>query len=84
MVVSVTPEQSVSSEGRSVDECLYLTGRPTLREFLRCVRTHATTEPGRGTLPDEWHAAHDIVRELAATEAGCADVPPMAPLGPEY
>ena len=84
MVVSVTPQQSVSPEERSVDECLYLTGRPTLREFLRYVRTHATTQPGRGTLTDEWHAAHDIVRELAATEAGCADDPPMAPLGPEY
>ena len=84
MVVSVTPQQSVSPEERSVDECLYLTGRPTLREFLRYVRTHATTQPGKGTLTDEWHAAHDIVRELAATEAGCADDPSMAPLGPEY
>src|SRR5204863_9323046 len=75
MVVSVTPQQSVSPEGRPVDECLYLTGRPTLREFLRYVRTHATTQPGKGTLTDEWHAAHDIVSELAATEAGCADDP---------
>jgi len=84
MVVSVAPEQSVSPEGRSVDESLYLTGRPTLREFLRYVRTHATTQRGKGTLTDEWHAAHEVVRELAAKEAGCADDPPMAQLGPEY
>jgi hypothetical protein len=66
------------------EERLYLTGRPTLAEFLQYVRTHATSPPGKGTLTDQWHAARDMVRELTVAEAGLADDPPMTPLGPEY
>ena len=68
----------------AVAETLYLIGRPTLKGFLRYVRSHAASPPNEGTLTDEWRAANDAVRELEKEEAGLADNPPISKLGPEY
>ena len=82
------PERLPSPEGQpvnranqeSADESLYLTGRPTLKRFLRFVRNHAVRPPDEGTLTDEWEAAYEYVRTLEKEEAGAADNPPITKL----
>ncbi|MFN0088518.1 MAG: hypothetical protein ACKVX9_24220 [Blastocatellia bacterium] len=69
---------------RDADETLYLIGRPKLRHFHRFVRHHAVKPGHEGDLTDEWNAAADYVRSLEKDEAGRADDPPIARLGPEY
>src|SRR5207249_9980459 len=64
----------------AADENLYLIGRPTLKQFLRFVRSHAVNAPDEGTLTDEWQAAHDFARTLEKEEAGAADNPPITKL----
>ncbi len=66
------------------DQSLYLIGRPPLKDFLRFVRNHAVKPLGEAALTDAWQAAHAIVRQLETQEAGVADNPPIATLGPEY
>jgi len=66
------------------DESLYLIGRPTLKQFIRFARSNAVKSPGERALADEWQAASDIARGLDKDEAGIADDPPVAGLGPEY
>jgi hypothetical protein len=66
------------------DETLYLTGRPTLSQFLRFVRRHAVDPQGEAALSDAWQAAYRVVCRLATEEAGLADDPPIGKLGPEY
>ena len=59
------PERLPSPEGQpvnranqeSADESLYLTGRPTLKRFLRFVKNNAVRPADEGTLTDEWEAA---------------------------
>ena len=68
----------------TVDETLYLIGRPKLKRFLRFVRSHALNPPGDGSLTDEWQAANSVIRTLEKEEAGLADNPPIGKLGPEY
>ncbi len=63
---------------------LYLTGQPTMKQFLRYVDKHAVAPPSEGTLVDEWHAARDVLREIEKNEAGLADDPPLVKLGKEY
>jgi hypothetical protein len=84
MAATAVPERTDGREQRQVHENLYLLGRPTLRQFLRYVRGHVPSPPDKGTLTDEWHAAHEIVRALDKEEAGVADHPPLGKLGPEY
>jgi len=64
----------------ALDEHLYLIGRPTLKQFLRFVKTRAVRPPAEGTLVDEWQAAKTIVDVLEKEEAGAADDPPVATL----
>jgi len=64
----------------AVDENLYLIGRPTLKQFLRFVKSHAVDSPNEGILTDEWQAANDFVRTLEKEEAGAADNPPITEL----
>jgi len=80
------PEAQALDAIRTEDEILYLIGRPTLKQYLRFVRGHATDPPDRGALIDEWMAAHDLVRALEKDEAGLADEPSIAriPLDPMY
>ena len=76
--VAPPPSEPAPHEG------LYLTGRPTLKRFLKHVRHHAANPPHEATLLDQWHAANRIVRALEKDEAGVADGPRIDQLGPEY
>jgi len=67
-----------------VDEYLYLTGRPRMRDLIGFARSHAVTPPNEPDLMETWQAAHERVRRLEVDEAGLADDPPIRPLGPEY
>lgn len=87
----VVATQAVKGNGRvatneveGVGENLYLIGRPSLKNFLRFVKSHAVTPPDEGDLTAVWKAAHRLVRDLERTEAGAADDPPLGKLGPEY
>ena len=66
------------------DEMLYLTGRPSLKQFLGFVDDHSEQPLDDGTLVDEWHAARDVVRRIEKDEAGAADRPSIVKLGSEY
>lgn len=72
------------TEQETVRKNLYLIGRPTLKSFVRYVRSHAAKPPGEGTLAEEWQAANEIVRVLEKEEAGIADNPPIGKMGPKY
>ena len=67
------PKGVEASPPDAADENLYLNGRPTMKDFIRYVRSHAVHPPGEGTLVEEWQAANDVVRALEKDEAGCAD-----------
>jgi hypothetical protein len=77
-----SPPASIESDAAA--ETLYLTGRPTLKQFVRFVKGHAVEPPGEGTLAEQWQAAREVVHTLEREEAGAADDPPRLPLGPEY
>jgi hypothetical protein len=77
-------EPIVAEGGKDTDDYLYLTGRPSLRDFLKFVRNHDVDAPDEGTLTDEWRAAEKVVRALEAEEAGIADNPPIEKIGSEY
>jgi len=70
--------------GTSVNEMLYLTGRPTLKQFLRFVSREGVDPEPEGTLVDEWYAARDAVSGIEKEENGAANAPCMAELGLEY
>jgi hypothetical protein len=72
------------AETASAPEILYLTGRPTLKSFLRFVEKQAVTPEHDGTLVEEWHAARELVRSLEKDEAGLADNPEIVELGDDY
>jgi hypothetical protein len=63
-----------------VDETLYLTGRPTLKRFLRFVRHEAVEPEDEATLIQEWQAAKNHIDVLEKEEAGCADNPVIDPI----
>jgi plasmid stabilization system protein ParE len=65
-------------------ETLYLTGRPSLKRFIRYVRGHAVDQPPEADLAEEWQAAKRVVDTLEKEEAGLADGPALGKLGPEY
>lgn len=67
----------------SVSEMLYLTGRPTLKEFLRFVAREGIGSESEATLVDEWYAAKDALAVIEKEEKGDADAPYMRELDPE-
>ena len=77
------PQAVEQGDHAPVDETLFLTGRPTLKEFLRFVRRHAVSSLGEAALSESWQAAHEVVCRLEKEEAGLADDPPIGKLGPE-
>ena len=82
--VAALEAHEVPGHEPATGETLYLIGRPTLRGYIRFVRSHAVHPPGKGVLTDEWEAAAEVVRSLEREEAGIADDPPRITLGPEY
>ncbi|MBI2430276.1 MAG: hypothetical protein HYV29_16045 [Ignavibacteriales bacterium] len=77
------PVSRVSTNGvtkESYDENLYLIGRPTLKQFLRFVRSHAVNAPAEGELVKEWQEANAHLQALQKEEGGIADNPHIAKL----
>lgn len=72
---ALAPARASVAAPASVDEYLYLTGRPKLRHFLRFVQHNAVDPPARDVLIGEWQAAKDRIDALERTEAGLADRP---------
>src|SRR6266511_493874 len=65
-------------------EKIYLTGRPTLHQFLSFVKREGAGPYEKGALIAEWQAANEHLQSLKTQEAGLADHPPVGKLGPEY
>jgi hypothetical protein len=78
--LEIKPRMAAATNGAAADENIYLTGRPSLRRFLRFVRSNALHPEDSGTLTEEWQAAHRHIRALEKEEAGLADNPPITPL----
>jgi hypothetical protein len=78
------PKRADGTGQDGVDETLYLTGRPTLKDFIRFVGSNAVRPQDEGTLSDEWQSAAKVVRRLEKEEAGAADNPTIRKIGPEY
>ncbi len=73
------PEESASRH-----ENLFLVGRPSLKQYLRYVASHAVEPASSGVLADQWRSGLEVVRQLEKEEADLADDPPIRKLGPEY
>lgn len=65
-------------------EMVVLTGRPSLRRFLRLVDRNAVAAHDPAALAEDWKAARDHVRALEESEQYIADDPEIVPLGKEY
>ena len=81
------PCEAYRPDGRPqqpVDEMLYLTGRPTLKDFVRFTANQAVNPPDEGTLAQEWQSAANVIQALKTEEAGAADNPAIVKMGPEY
>ena len=72
--------EPVINDPNAPGETLYLTGRPSLKRFLRFVRSQAVHAEDEATLIAEWQAAKERVRKLKKDEAGAADNPVTTPV----
>ena len=72
---AVAPQKDGAAHDETVGETLYLTGRPTLKRFVRFVRQEAIQPEDDATLIAEWQGAKERLRKLKREEAGCADNP---------
>src|SRR3954466_4333868 len=77
-------QEKAVPQGAAPEESLYLMGRPPIRHVLCFARNQALNPPEESALVDAWKKAHEVVRGLERSEAGVADEPPIAKLGPEY
>jgi hypothetical protein len=78
-------DNGVGREATTTDEeRIYLAGRPSLRGFVRYVQAQARTPFDRAALVEHWQSARARLTTLERQEAGAADHPPIASLGPEY
>ena len=77
---AVEPHENVARDANEAGQTLYLTGRPTLKRFLRFVRQEAVRPEDEATLIAEWQRAKERIRALKKTEAGCADHPVTTPV----
>jgi hypothetical protein len=83
-MLAADPTQPSQPSQETVDEILYLTGRPTLKDFVHFTGSNAVNPPDEGALTDEWHAAAKVVHILETEEAGAPDNPSILKMGPEY
>lgn len=61
-------------QARSMEEHVFLSGRPPMGEYLAAVTAANAGQPvDLGPLAEEWRVANDRVRELERSEAGAAD-----------
>ena len=77
---AVAPKERSPVSPETVGEMLYLTGRPTVKRFLRFVRREAIHQEDEAALIAEWSAAKERIRTLKKDEAGCADNPVTTPV----
>lgn len=77
---AVEAEDDGASKDPSVGTTLYLTGRPTLKRFIRMVRQEAIRPDSEADLIKEWQEAKELVRALRTEEAGAADNPVTTPV----
>jgi hypothetical protein len=63
---------------------LYLTGRPTLKDFVRFTANQALDPADESVLAQEWHSAAKAIHTLESEEAGAADNPAILKMGLEY
>ncbi|HEX8077999.1 MAG TPA: hypothetical protein VF511_09305 [Chthoniobacterales bacterium] len=80
---AVSPQPNGNGDTDATGETLYLTGRPTLKRFLRFVRHEAIRPEEDAILIAEWHAAKERIRVLKKEEAGCCDNPTTTPVAVE-
>ena len=84
--VTIEVESSVPGETdrRSVDEYVYLLGRPPLKQFLDFVEEQVVDGRSleRRALIEEWTSANNVIRLLEENEAGWADNPKIGAIGP--
>ena len=71
---------ALQQEAEAPNETLYLTGRPTLKRFIRFVKTQAVRPPHEADLIAEWQTAKDRIRVLKKEQAGAADNPVTTPV----
>lgn len=57
----------------AVDESIYLTGRPKLKNFLRFANRNAVNPPDEDELIEIWQAAKAHIKRLEESESGLAD-----------
>jgi hypothetical protein len=79
--------ETARPDGRTqeqIDEMLYLTGRPTLKDFVRFTANQVLNPPDEGVLTQEWQAAAKAIQALETEEAGAADNPAILKMGSEY
>ncbi|HYZ86173.1 MAG TPA: hypothetical protein VE621_17310 [Bryobacteraceae bacterium] len=76
--------RTASPPPASANQTLYVTGRPTIKDFVHFVEREAVNVPDRRTLAEQWHAAAEVVGRLQNEDAGAADGPEIRKLGPEY
>jgi len=58
-----------------LDDYLYLSGRPSIRDFVSFARRHKINgvRPDKEPLIREWRTANELIRQLERTEKGIAD-----------
>lgn len=80
LAFAADPQEPGDVTDTSIGTTLYLTGRPTLKRFLRMVRQEAIRPDSESDLMAEWQAAKELIRTLKTEEAGCADNPVTRPV----
>src|SRR5438046_10666022 len=78
------PDTAAEQPATEPIEMVHLTGRPTLRRFLRFVDRHAVAAHDPGALVEQWQAARDQVCRLQHLERALANRPRILKLGKEY
>ena len=77
---NAAPAVALEQRNHGHGELLYLTGRPTLKRFIRVIRQEAIRPPDEATLIAEWQAAKEHINRLKKEEADCADNPVTTPV----
>lgn len=84
LVAVADAPQSPTLAGTGSDLCLYLLGRPTLKQVIRFVRRHGAGHHPTDGIITAWDRAAKLIATLQTTEGGRADRPTLERLGSEY
>jgi hypothetical protein len=80
--LAIEPVSAADPDAAPIDDYVFLTGRPPLRQYLDFVKTNGVDGQGadRRRLVETWQAARRQIRLLEEQERGCADDAPIEPL----